>query len=469
MVTFIKRQRTKIALIVDTVDRLQRSFKETPVFNELMQQDVIELHFVKEGNILSKNATSTQKLMWNMGVVMAQSYTDQLSDNVKRSLDHKVRNGEWVAQAPFGYKNERDPATGKSIIIHDETNAHIIRKFFTEYATGAYALSELVDRANEWGLRSRKGCTVRPQYMHKVIKNPFYYGVMIVKGQMYAHVYKPLITKDTYDRCQLVHQGRSKKQKVTTNQTPYLFRSVFRCGSTGRMISCDKKKGRYTYLIATNPYNLSKKVYVREEKVIAHIERKLEQLIPPEDQFNTLIGYVKQSVQSEKIDDEQQMLELHNERDEIQSQLDRLTDLLIKDSITQDAYDRKYTQLNTRHSELTITIIEKPETDNKTLESAIITMLYVCKNAHSVFKSSKTPLKHLLLKSLFSNCELNGENPRCVMVRPLSGVSKGVRCLEWQGQKDLNPRPMVLETIALPTELYPYIQQFQILGMNLSI
>ena len=28
----------------------------------------------------------------------------------------------------------------------------------------------------------------------------------------------------------------------------------------------------------------------------------------------------------------------------------------------------------------------------------------------------------------------------------------------WQGQKDLNPRPMVLETSTLPTELYPYIR-----------
>ena len=31
------------------------------------------------------------------------------------------------------------------------------------------------------------------------------------------------------------------------------------------------------------------------------------------------------------------------------------------------------------------------------------------------------------------------------------------RLLHWQGQKDLNPRHMVLETIALPTELYPYV------------
>lgn len=32
----------------------------------------------------------------------------------------------------------------------------------------------------------------------------------------------------------------------------------------------------------------------------------------------------------------------------------------------------------------------------------------------------------------------------------------------WQGQKDLNPRHAVLETAALPTELYPYIYSISI-------
>ena len=31
------------------------------------------------------------------------------------------------------------------------------------------------------------------------------------------------------------------------------------------------------------------------------------------------------------------------------------------------------------------------------------------------------------------------------------------RCFSWQGQKDLNPRPLVLETSTLPTELYPCV------------
>ena len=29
----------------------------------------------------------------------------------------------------------------------------------------------------------------------------------------------------------------------------------------------------------------------------------------------------------------------------------------------------------------------------------------------------------------------------------------------WQGHKDLNPEPTVLETAALPIELYPYIEK----------
>ena len=37
-----------------------------------------------------------------------------------------------------------------------------------------------------------------------------------------------------------------------------------------------------------------------------------------------------------------------------------------------------------------------------------------------------------------------------MIVRPVNPLWK------WQGQKDSNPRPSVLETDALPTELYPY-------------
>ena len=41
---------------------------------------------------------------------------------------------------------------------------------------------------------------------------------------------------------------------------------------------------------------------------------------------------------------------------------------------------------------------------------------------------------------------------------PVEEVNRGVQiCVSWQGHKDLNPEPTVLETAALPIELYPYM------------
>ena len=39
-----------------------------------------------------------------------------------------------------------------------------------------------------------------------------------------------------------------------------------------------------------------------------------------------------------------------------------------------------------------------------------------------------------------------------------SGTAEAIPDFFWQGQKDLNPRHAVLETAALPTELYPYLK-----------
>src|SRR5271154_2907666 len=112
---------------IKPADRLQRSFTHTPVLNALMEKDVLEIHFVREGNVIDKNANSMQKLMWNMGTVMAQSYTDQLTDNVRRSIKHKLEKGEWIAQAPLGYLNSSDQ-TGRSTITLDPQRAPLVQK-----------------------------------------------------------------------------------------------------------------------------------------------------------------------------------------------------------------------------------------------------------------------------------------------------------------------------------------------------
>ena len=54
---------------------------------------------------------------------------------------------------------------------------------------------------------------------------------------------------------------------------------------------------------------------------------------------------------------------------------------------------------------------------------------------------------------LFANS--GGNSPPCQSLPSLQVVRAHRR--EWQGQRGSNPRPAVLETAALPTELYPYL------------
>src|ERR1700733_5476461 len=101
----IKQSKDSIALVCDCVDRLQRSFRETPLLDDLRKRGKLEIHFLREGLILNQDSNSSSLSQWDMLVVISSAYVRNLSDNVKRSKDHAVRNGVWGSKAPLGYKN----------------------------------------------------------------------------------------------------------------------------------------------------------------------------------------------------------------------------------------------------------------------------------------------------------------------------------------------------------------------------
>lgn len=180
-IKFAKSQKETIAVVADKVDRLQRSFKESALLNELINDEKIELHFHVENCVIHRNSTSSEKLMWNMNVVMAQSYVDSLRDNVNRSIAQKLREGEWVSTAPIGYLHIKG-GKRKGKIVVDQERAPLIRKLFEEYATGTYTIPALCKKTKEWGLTNYRGNQgyLGRSHMHSILCNPFYYGVMYI-------------------------------------------------------------------------------------------------------------------------------------------------------------------------------------------------------------------------------------------------------------------------------------------------
>ena len=147
MIAFCKKQQETIAIVADTVDRVQRSFKESVVLDELMKKDKIELHFYRENMILNRQSSSVDVMRWDFSVMTAKSYVLQLSENVRRSNEQKNKNGEITGEAPIGYENYINEH-GKKFVRPKEPDASIIKRIFELYSLGNTSMAEAAHYAD---------------------------------------------------------------------------------------------------------------------------------------------------------------------------------------------------------------------------------------------------------------------------------------------------------------------------------
>lgn len=241
----IKQSKEPVALIVETIDRLQRGFRESILLNEYLKAGKLELHFLRENLVVNKDSNSSEHLRWDMGVMFAKNYVMQLSDNVRRSFERKIQNGEWLGESPLGYTNERDE-NNKSQIHPDPDRAHIIIKIFELYSTGNHSMITLAKEVKSMGLKSKKGKTLGVSAIETILKNPFYYGYMRVKGQLYPHKYEPLVPKELFDKCSAVRESWHKKP-CKYQAIPFAFRGIIQCKLCGSTVTGEIKKNKYTY------------------------------------------------------------------------------------------------------------------------------------------------------------------------------------------------------------------------------
>ena len=228
MIEFIRKQKESVALICDAVDRLQRSFKEVPILEELRVAGRLTLHFLRENQILDRKANSAQLMAYQMFVMMSASFANSISDNVNRGFGEKRRNGEVLGHVPIGYLNKE-----KDVVL-DEVRSILVKKCFEDYATGSYSCSELAFKYEKLGLTNlRSGKMLSNSQIDRMISHPFYYGMLEDVDEdgndiLREHKYPRIISKELFDKCQNVKRGRGHKRYKRAFEE-YLFKGILNC------------------------------------------------------------------------------------------------------------------------------------------------------------------------------------------------------------------------------------------------
>src|SRR3989338_9120619 len=296
VIAFIRKHKDTKILLCENVDRATRNFKDAVDLDEMRLNEGLEIHFVKDGFFINKEATGNQMFMWEAKVFIAKQFLNRLSDDVKRSNEQKIQNGQWITKAPIGYINTVDDKGNKDMIA-DPLRNHFIPQIYQMYSTGSSSVKKIKDTVDSLGLRSNMPSPkpISKSQIYHALKNPFYYGVMRINNELYPHKYEPLISKELFDRVQQVMAGYDKKP-FRYGCKPFALRGLVKCADCGCTITAERKKDAYNYYSCTNYKKAHKaRLYIEEKDLLAPIYKALREIKLTDKQTDDLMADLRRT------------------------------------------------------------------------------------------------------------------------------------------------------------------------------
>lgn len=271
LIKAVKAHKKPAAILVEKTDRLYRNFKDYVELESLMHERGLEVHLVKEGDVLTATSTSHLKFIHGIKVLMAKNYIENLSEEIRKGISTKAKRGGWFTNAPYGYRMKSG-----ELVIQDE-EALFVRRAYEVYSSGRLGLDACADELRAMGLIFKPATPRIPKTnLARLLAARVYVGEVQYKGETYPGKHTPIIDRALWDRVQAAL--RRTGQKASLSKRPIKYQDLFTCGGCGSVITGDAKKGgKYVYYQCSNARH--KRGCSEESITEAFIDRHIETFI----------------------------------------------------------------------------------------------------------------------------------------------------------------------------------------------
>ncbi len=241
------------AVVVHKLDRLARNLEDHVTVRARLRKMEVQVFSVSE----SLEESASGKLVEGILASIAEFYSANLGQEVRKGMGRKASEGIWPTQAAIGYRNvrvSRNARRSEAIIVPDDERAPIIRQAFELYATGEWPLRALHEEMSERGLLNRAGNPIALSRLADLLKDKIYLGKVVWHGVEYDGIHEPLVTQELFDRVQEVFRLHDLAGERKRRHEHYLRGTVF-CGSCGSRLCSMISKGRFTYFFCLGAHN----------------------------------------------------------------------------------------------------------------------------------------------------------------------------------------------------------------------
>lgn len=384
-------------LLVEKTDRLYRNLKDWVTLDEFD----IEIHLVKEGAVISRDSRSSEKFMHGIKVLMAKNYVDNLSEEARKGMLEKAKQGLWPSTAPVGYLNVVGPS-GKKIIVPDPAAAPIVSRMFEWFETGNYSLKELSKMGRDAGLlRHRSQRPVSVSTVHHMLRNRLYAGAFEWQGRMFQGTHEPLVSTETWENVQEVLDGRSVSN-IRAKPLLFAFTGLITCGHCGCALVAEIKRERYIYYHCSGYKQKCPEKYVRQGALVEAFSEQLARLHLDDQVFALIERALRESHTDRSRERVETMTRLRAEADRLQQRLDKLYVDHLDGRISGEMHDRMASTWR-EERERCLRHLEGLHSTEDLIVDDGIALLELGRNAHKMFNKQSPGTQNALLKLLVSN------------------------------------------------------------------
>lgn len=361
-------------VITKSISRFSRNLVDTLTYTRMLKQKGVTVIFEKE-NI--DTSTMESEMQLSLLSALAQNEVESLSQNVKMGVQYKMARGELMGfNGCLGYDyNPED----KSISVNP-AEAETVQLIFDLYIQG-YGANTIAKRLIELGKVNKKGIVKwTDSGVRGIIKNEKYKGDLLMgktytvdpiskrrlenrgeENQYYTKKHhEAIVLEEVWNTAQEICQNRYRSNSNVESGTwtkyarKFAFSSMCECGFCGTNLTrrshhqdTQHKKPVWKCRVATNKgiENCPNSKAI-DESIIENAFLEMFGLLA--DNFDDVLESVLSSVEETVSKDESsgRLKQVEKDIASLEKKRNKLTDMMLDDKISKEAYDEKYEELN---------------------------------------------------------------------------------------------------------------------------
>ena len=234
-------------ILVHKFDRFARSREDSVVYKSLLKREAgVKVVSITESIEDDKFSVILEAML----EAMAEYYSLNLADEVKKGMTEKATRGELQSTPSFGYKAEH----GKLVIVPQE--ARLVKFIFEQFSSQQMGMRKLATYMNDLGIKSHRGNLFENRSIEYILNNPVYIGKLrwTPTGRArrnFNHpdtivvdsTHEPIINIELWERAQKAFKLTKELYKPRTKTEAPIrswLKGIVRCGICGKLLTATK-------------------------------------------------------------------------------------------------------------------------------------------------------------------------------------------------------------------------------------